>query len=147
MAARADAPFSPTETLAAIVQEEIHSCRSILRATEAFEEALNPVDFERLEAAVAARGQELGRLGQLEAQAETLRGQAFAPPAELAGELALLRELTAKVRQADARAREATAGALDSLRRGIRTVARGQYGLKGYRSPSDPTPRFADKRG
>jgi len=147
MAERADAPFSQTETLAAIVQEEIHSCRSILRATEAFASALDPVDFEKLETAVTTRGRELGRLERLEAQAEGLRGQVFAPPTDLAAELALLRDLTAKVRQADARAREATAGALDSLRRGIRVVAQGQQGLRGYRSPSDPNPRFADKRG
>jgi len=147
MAARADAPFSANDTLAAIIQEEIRACRSILKATEDFEAALDPVDFEKLETAVADRSREVGRLGHLETQAKEVRGRSFTSPADLADGLALLRELTRKVREADARAREATAGALDSLRRGIRTVAQGQQGLRGYRSPADPHPRFADRRG
>ncbi|MBE0618493.1 MAG: hypothetical protein IH608_11290 [Proteobacteria bacterium] len=147
MATRADAPFSPAESLSAIVQEEIRACRSILAATEAFEAALDPVDFGSLEAAVAARGHGMSRLEELEARALGLRGQAFAPPADLAEGLTLLRDLTARIREADARAREATQGAAHALRHGLRVVSHGQQVLRGYRAPADARPRFADKKG
>jgi len=147
MATRADAPFSPAESLSAIVQEEIRTCRSILTATEAFEAALDPVDFSALEAAVAARGRGMSQLEDLEERALALRGEAFAPPAGLAEGLGLLRDLTARIREADVRAREATRGAAEGLRHGLRVVSHGQQVLRGYRAPADGRPRFADKKG
>lgn len=147
MATRADAPFSPAESLSAIVQDEIRTCRSILASTEAFEAALDPVDFGSLEAAVAARGRGMNRLEELENIALGLRGEAFAPPAGLADALGLLRDLTERIREADARAREATREASAALRDGLRVVASGQQALRGYRAPADAHPRFADKKG
>lgn len=147
MATRAATPFSHTETLAAIVQEEIGACRSILKATEAFESALDPVDFDALEAAVAVRARHMARLGELEERALELRGEAFEPPAGLAEGLAVLSDLAARIREADARARVATQGATQVLRSRIRTVSTGQQGIRGYRVPADPQPRFADKKG
>lgn len=147
MATRAAAPFSQTETLAAIVQEEIGACRSILEATEAFEAALDPVDFATLEEAVAIRARHMARLGELEERALALRGEAFEPPAGLAEGLAVLRDLAERIRQADARARVATQSATQGLRTGLRAVSTGQQVLRGYRVPPDPQPRFADKKG
>lgn len=147
MATRAEAAFTLSETLAAIVQEEIGACRAILEATRAFEAALDPVDFDALEAALEARGRSLSRLGELEDRALALRGEAFPPPPGLAEGLAVLRALAACIREADARARTATQGATQALRTGLRTVSTGQQVLRGYRVPPDPQPRFADKKG
>ncbi|MEW6490915.1 MAG: hypothetical protein AB1578_23765 [Thermodesulfobacteriota bacterium] len=147
MATRAAAPFTLSETLASIVQEEIRACRAILEATQAFEAALDPVDFDTLEAAVAARARSISHLGELENRALALRGEAFEPPAGLAEGLAVLRDLAERIRQADARAHMATQGATQALRTGLRAVSTGQQVLRGYRVPPDPKPRFADKKG
>jgi hypothetical protein len=147
MATRAAAPFTLSETLAAIVQEEIRACRAILAATEAFEAALDPVDFDALEAAVEARARSVSHLGELEDRALALRGEAFEPPAGLAEGLAVLRDLAERIRLADARAQTATQGATQALRAGLRAVSAGRQVLRGYRVPADPQPRFADKKG
>jgi len=147
MAERADSPTSTADALAALLQEEVYSCQAILRATEDFTSALEPLDVTRLEAAVAERSREVERLRQLEKQVEALRAEQHAVPSDLAPGIAGLRDLSARIRGADASAKAASAGVLGALRQGLRTVALGQQGLKGYRSHPDAKPRFADKRG
>ncbi len=147
MARAAATPQTHTETLTAVIEAQIACCRSILEATEAAEAALDPLDLGALDRAVVGRARALARLSELEAEAEGLRGRVFAPPAGLAGHLALLQDLTRRILRADARAREATERAAGRLKKKIQGMNEGQRCLKGYRGPADPFPRFADRRG
>ncbi len=147
MARAAASPRPPAEILSAILEEQISCCRSILEATEAVEAALDPLDLDTLDGAVAHRARALVRLSELEAEARRLRGALFASPPDLAPRLADLRDLARRVRRADERTREAAAQAMGRLKHRIRGVNQGQRGLRGYRGPVDPLPRFADRRG
>ncbi|GAB6063303.1 hypothetical protein [Deferrisoma palaeochoriense] len=135
------------ETLKAILVAEIRLCREILEATRAAALAAEALDIPGIEAAMARRGRALGELEHLEAEAEGLRGQDFAPPPLLAEHLAALSDLTVRIRQADAEARCAAERAQEEIQRRVRELQRGRRGLAGYRGPTDPTPRFADRKG
>lgn len=143
-------PFSDLDfppALAALVEDEIDACRAILAATEAVEAATDPLDMEGIDEAMATRRREFRRLETLEIEAEALRGELFEPPPDLGPRLEVLREFTSLIREADARAREAAQRSLEDLRRRLAAVNHGRQGLRGYRRPADPVPRFTDKHG
>ncbi len=145
--AELDTGDSRTQTLKAILVAQVGICREILDATRAAAAAVDELDIPGIEAAMERRGRALEELAGLEAEAEDLRGQAFAPPPLLAELLAALTDLTVRIRHADAEARRAAERARDELRDRVRALQRGQQGLRGYRGTTDPTPRFADRKG
>ena len=144
MARTAATPQPSAETLGAVIEEQISCCRSILAATEAVEAALDALDADALDGAVAQRSLALARLSELETEA---RGPKGTPPSDLAPRLASLQDLVRRVRRADERARQAAERSLGRLKRRIQGVNEAQRGLRGYRGPVDPLPRFADRRG
>lgn len=103
----------------------------VLAATEAAEAALDPLDVEAFDRAVAERARALSSLDTASPSAPTNA----------------LRHVAERATEADRRLRERAALALADLREELRGLAAGRSGLGGYRPSIPNVPRFSDRRG
>jgi hypothetical protein len=108
---------------------------AVLNTTQAVEAALNALDIDAFEEALAARADALRELGAAAARVDA----SSAGPA--------VADLARDVLASDGRAREAATRAMEQLRQQMRDVSTVRRGLSGYRGPTFTPPRFADRKG